>query len=151
MENQNTGSSLFELTLNDNLKNSLSGAAKWAGVVGILTLINSIVGLVQYFILKNRTPKYQQFEGFESSTNMADSGGNLISAIISLLISGLIFYFLNRFSNHTKSGINGNNPDMVSSGLQGLSSYFILTGVIIIIVLVIVLLAMLGLAAGGTR
>lgn len=151
MDNQNTNSSLFELTVNENLKNSLRGAGVWAGIVGILTLINSILGFVQYFMLKNKAPRYQQFEGFDAGYSSQSGSASIFSAIISLVISTLIFYFLNRFSSQTKNGVNGNNPDMVSSGFQGLSSYFILTGVIIILVLVFLLLAVVGVAAGGAR
>jgi flagellar biosynthesis protein FlhB len=151
MENQNTGSSLFELTINDNLKNSLSGAAVWAGIVGVLSFINSILGLVQYFMLKNKTPRFQQFEGFETQTYSSDTGTNLFSAILSLVVSGLIFYFLNKFKSQTKAGLNGNSPDLVSSGLQGLSAYFILMGIITILILAAMVIIFAGAATGGTR
>lgn len=151
MDNQHSNSSLFELTLNENLKNSLRGAATWAGIVGILTLVSSILGFVQYFMLKNKAPQFQRLEGFDGGTYETAGGASIASPLISLVISLIIFVFLNRFSTNTKNGINGNSPDRVSTGLQGLSSYFILWGVFVIIMLIFVVVVVIGAAAGGSR
>ncbi|MBL7743261.1 MAG: hypothetical protein JNN00_07250 [Chitinophagaceae bacterium] len=150
MEYPNTNQSLFDLQYNENFKSQLRGAAVWGGIAAILSIGSTLLGLIQTFMTKNEIPAEFRAEGFENSTmrNVA-TGGNIVGTVISLIISILLFYFLIRFSSLTKTGLNGNNPEMVSSGLGNLSSYFITIGVIIIIVLVIFLIAIAGIAASA--
>jgi Na+/H+ antiporter NhaC len=100
--------------------------------------------------MNNPQAEYK-IEGFGDARMTANSSGNIVSVVISLIISILLFYFLNRFSSLTKNGLSGNNQEMVSNGLGSLASYFITIGILIIIILVIFLLVMAGIAAGAGR
>jgi Na+/H+ antiporter NhaC len=151
MENQNTNQSLFDLSFNENLKSQLKGAAVWGGIAAITALASSVLNMVKAFMDKNNPQAEYRIEGFGDARMTTDSSGNIVSVVISLIISILLFYFLNRFSSLTKNGLNGNNQDMVSNGLGSLASYFITIGVLIIIILVIFLLVMAGIAAGAGR
>jgi small-conductance mechanosensitive channel len=149
MEYQNTNQSLFDLNFNENLKTQLRGAAVWGGIAAILALASTVIGLVRAFMEKNNPPAAYRIEGFGDATMKAQNTGNIFSAVISLIVSIVLFYFLNRFATQTKTGLNGNNPELISNGLGGLSSYFITIGVIVILCLVLLLLAVVGGLAGS--
>lgn len=148
MDNQNQ--SLFSLRINENTKMHLRGAAVVAGVAAIFSLVSSILKLVTAFMDKGKTTTGYT-EGFGQSRLSTDSGTSIGGAIFGLIISILLFYFLNRFSSQVKTGLNGNNQELVNSGLGGLSGYMITIGIIFIILLVFVLIAIAGVAAGGSR
>jgi small-conductance mechanosensitive channel len=150
MENQYTDQGLFGLSYNENLKTQLRSAAYWAGFAAILSLIGGILGLINYFVEKFKPVKRVTIEGFDEPLIRAQtSDTNIVSVVISLVLSIVFFYLLNRFSKQAIDGINGNNEELISSGLGSLSSYFIIFGVIMIIVIVFALLMIAGLAIGG--
>jgi hypothetical protein len=148
MDNQNQ--SLFSLRINENTKTHLRGAAVVAGVAAIFSLVSSILKLVTAFMNKGKTTT-EFTEGFGRSGISTESGDGIGSAIFGLVISILLFYFLNRFSSQVKTGLNGNNQELVNSGLGGLSGYLITIGIIFIILLILVLIVIAGAAAGSGR
>jgi hypothetical protein len=149
MYNQNTNQSLFTLGINENTKVQLKGAAVLAGIVAILSLAGSVLSLIQTFIVRNKTTIEYKYEGFNQPTVAVQRTGNIAGGVIMLIISILLFYFLNRFSSQTKLGLNASNQQLVNNGLGGLSSYFVTVGILLIICLVLVLLAVVaGLSAG---
>ena len=151
MENQNTNQSLFDLSINENTKTQLRGAAVWAGIAAILSLVSAIIGLARSIIERNNPAKEYRFEGFNNQATVStQSTGNVVSTVISLIITILLFYFLNRFSGQTKSGLISNNQELVNNGLGSLSSYFVTIGIILIIGLAFLVLALaIGLSAPG--
>ncbi len=149
MDNQNTNQSLFSLRINENAKAQLKGAAVVAGVAAILSLTNSILSVVKAFMEKNKPAVEYQLEGFPQASVSAQRTGNVAGAIISLIIAILLFYFLNRFSTQTKTGLNANNSELVSSGIGGLSAYFVTAGILIIIVLAFTILGIAALAGNS--
>jgi hypothetical protein len=149
MDNQNTNQQLFGLKINENSKTQLRGAAVVAGIAAILSLISSVLKAVGAFM--NKSQVEYQFEGFEQPSMSVQRTGNIAGAIITLIISILLFYFLNRFSTQTKNGINSSNQQLVNNGLGGLASYFVTIGVLLIIGLAFVLLAVvIGVTSSGT-
>lgn len=108
-------------------------------------LINSIMGLISYFIQVN---KINKMVGDYPGTQRAMAGG-LIWPLISLGIGVALFVFLNKFSKMAKSGVDTNDSYLINEALGNLSTYFKFVGILIIIVLVIFLLVfMFGLAMG---
>jgi hypothetical protein len=149
MENQNTHQSHFGLKINENTKTQLKGAATLAGIAAILSLISAILKAVIAFLGKNEEVEYQ-IEGFGQSQMAVEKTGSIVGAVITLLISILLFYFLNRFSIQTKTGLNTSDQQTVNNGLGGLASYFLTIGILVIIALAFVLLAVLiGISGGG--
>jgi small-conductance mechanosensitive channel len=149
MYNQNPNQPLFTLRINENMKIQLRGAAVVAGISAILSLVNTIISLVNSFMEKKTTIEYQ-YEGFQTNV-AAQKSGNVAGSIIMLIISILLFYFLNRFSSQTKQGLSANNQQMVTNGLGGLSSYFVTVGILLIIALVFVLIALAAILSTGGR
>jgi hypothetical protein len=149
MDNLNTNQSLFNLRINENLKTQLRGAAVSAGIAAILGLSSSILKVIVSIINRNKTTIEYNYEGFNRTNLSAERTGNIAGTIITLIISILLFYFLNKFSSQTKTGLNGNNQQLVNSGLSGLSAYMVTIGVIVIICLALMLIVLAGVSAGG--
>ena len=125
----------------------LRGAAVVAGLAAMLSLVTSILKLVTAFMNKGKATS-QFNEGFGQAK--VESGDNIASSIVGLIISILLFYFLNKFSSQVKTGLNGNNQELVNSGFGGLAGYLITWGIIVIILLVALLILIAGAAAGRT-
>jgi hypothetical protein len=145
MENQYTNTSLFDLSITDNVKTQLKGAASWAGIAAILSLASTIISIILQFAGAGSSPKIRSTEGFnETTVAQVQIGALIVSSLISLGLTGLLFYFLYRFASLTKKGLDNNDQEMVSNGLGGLSSYFITMGVLFILGMAIGLLGIVG-------
>jgi hypothetical protein len=148
MDNPDTNPSLFSLRISENTKMQLRGAAVVAGVAAIFALTSSVLKLVMAFMNKDKTT-VSNIEGFTQSKMSVEKGGNIGGAIFSLIISILLFYFLNKFSSQVKTGLNGNNQQLINNGLGGLSGYFITVGIFVIILLVLLLILFAGAGVGS--
>src|SRR5258706_9295537 len=142
MENQDTNKSLFDLSFDENTKLQLKGAATWGGFAAVISIIGSILGVINYFIQKSN-PKTYNFEGFSELRTQTESTGNLASVIITFIIALVLFYFLNKFSRSAKAGVHGSNQQLIGEGLGSLSNYFKTIGVLLIICIVFLGLALL--------
>ena len=147
MENTNTEKSLFDLSYDENLKQSIKSAAGVAGVAAFLSLAGAVLGVIAYFIQRQKIARIESAYG-DLGVRQASMAGGIVSIVIGLAISLLLFAFLSKFARNVKSGINSNNNMMINEGLGGLSSYFKTAGIIIIIVIAIMILAI---AAGLGR
>ncbi len=145
MENSSSNNALFDLSFDNNVKSSLRETAVWAGLAAIISLVNSIIGLVNYFIQMN---KVKSMVG-DYPVNQGVMAGGLIWPLISLGIGIALFIFLNKFSRMAKSGVDTNDSYLINESLGNLATYFKFVGVLIIIILVIFILAFLiSLSAG---
>jgi hypothetical protein len=148
MENTSTNQSLFDLNFDDNVKLSIRETAIWAGLAAIVSLVSAILGLVNYFVQMNKLKQAMSGFGDYSPSTSATAGG-MISPLISLGIGIALFVFLNKFARSAKAGVDANDSYLINEGLGGLSTYFKIVGVLIIIVLVFVALALLFSIAAG--
>jgi hypothetical protein len=146
MENQDTNQPLFNLGLSETAKTSLRGAARVAGVAAILGLATSIIRVVLSFTERSKIE--YRYEGLSQHRVAAERGPGIVGAIIELALGILLFYFLNRFASLTKTGLNGNNTQLVNEGFGALANYFITIGVLVIIGLVLFAVVLAGVAAG---
>ena len=150
MENQNTNRSLFDLSFNENAKTQLRGAAVWAGIAAIFSLVSAALSFISAIMGRTSTRTEYKFEGFNQTRMSAEKSENIVSVVISLIITFLLFYFLNRFSSQTRAGLNSNNQQLVNNGLGNLSSYFVTIGILVIICLALFLFV-IALSGGGIR
>ena len=143
MENSTSDKSLFDLSFDENVKQSLKGAATWGGLAAIVSLIGSILGLVNYFVEKGKESRYGGNSLEEMQIQQAANTGGFVSVVITLIIGIILFYFLNKFSRSAKAGIDTNDHYMINEGLGSLSTYFKFIGVLLIIILVLFALGIL--------
>ncbi|MBK9380036.1 MAG: hypothetical protein IPN39_01730 [Chitinophagaceae bacterium] len=143
MENSTSDKSLFDLSFDENVKQSLKGAATWGGLAAIVSLIGSILGLVNYFVEKGKESRYGGNSLEEMQIQQAANTGGLVSVVITLIIGIILFYFLNKFSRSAKAGIDTNDHYLINEGLGSLSTYFKFIGVLLIIILVLFALGIL--------
>lgn len=135
------------------LHRNILSAAKIAGIAAIVSLGGSLAGIIATLARPLPAAPAAQ-EGFsKDDMQQLMQGSTYISAFISLVISVLAFYFLFRFSSLAKTGIAGNNPAKLTTGLQSLASYFKIWGIIMFLIIALFVLSliggMLGTAFGG--
>ena len=143
MENSTSDKSLFDLSFDENVKQSLKGAATWGGLAAIVSLIGSILGLVNYFVEKGKESRYGGNSLEEMQIQQAANTGGFVSVVITLIIGIILFYFLNKFSRSAKAGVDTNDHYLINEGLGSLSTYFKFIGVLLIIIFVLFALGIL--------
>jgi hypothetical protein len=145
MELQDNSHSLFSVSLDENVKKNLRGAAKWAGNAALVGLVGTILSVVVFIVGQSRTStRYQSSEGFNSfRSGGASQSDGLPSLVIGLIIGIALFYFLNKFSKTTIAGLDGGDSPTVSEGIGNLATYFKIIGVIFIVMIVVVFLGVL--------
>jgi glucan phosphoethanolaminetransferase (alkaline phosphatase superfamily) len=74
-------------------------------------------------------------------TSPVSTVGAITGAFISAIIGCAINYFLYKFSTMTRDGLNNMNQVQLNQGLNNLSTYFKVLGIILLIVLIILGLA----------
>lgn len=142
-ENTNPSTSLFDFNIDENLKQSLRGAANWAGIAAIVSFAGSIVALINYFMQRAKLQALYSEYGSFGASSPAMTGG-LVSAFISFAIGIVLFVFLLKFSRKSKMGVDSGESYLINEGLSGLSVYFKVIGIILIIVIIF---SLIGLAA----
>ncbi len=149
MEYQNEHS-LFDMQYDEQLKQQMKGAASMAGISAILSLVGSVLSFINYFVMQSRISSTFSSEGFGGIRYRdTSSGGNLFSAVLSLVLAIFMFYFLSQYARLSKAGLEGGDTFQIGDGLAKLSTYFKIIGVVLIIALVFMFLAILiALAAG---
>ena len=151
MDFQNPNQSLFSLRVNDNLRTQLKGAAAVAGVAAILSLVNNIIGIIGNFITMDKVTTGSRNEGFNQPAMPISLTANIFVMVVVLVIYVLLFLFLFRFSSKTKTGLNANSPEILNSGLGGLSAYFVMLGILLIICLAFGMLMLVLLVSVGAK
>jgi len=138
---QDVENSLFDLSIDETAKDHLRRISSWTMIIVITAVIGYVVA-----IIKALMPKTQgtQSEGFGISIN---TGQNLGSVILGILIGLLLNYFLYQFANLTKRGVNGMSQTDLNAGFYNLKIYFVIISVLVIIVLAFVLLVLLAIGA----
>jgi hypothetical protein len=132
MEPNSSSSVLGEqLMVSRELNNQLADATKWSRFISIVSIVCLAIFLIA---------------GLTASTVMATylssffpMGGEFLSGIILAVIiivcvvAGVLLYFLLRFSNLTRKGIQLGNQSVFNDGMAALKTYFIIYGVIALI------------------
>jgi phosphoglycerol transferase MdoB-like AlkP superfamily enzyme len=100
-------------------------------------------------IMKTLMPKTpaMQSEGFGVSVSR---GENLGSVIFGIVLGLLINYFLYKFANLTRKGVNGPSQSDLNAGFYNLKIYFVIISVLVIIGLAFLLLFLVAIGANAT-
>lgn len=138
--------SVFELGFDENAKVNLRSTATIAGISAIIILINAGLAVVNFFLQRSKALP-PEFEGYENVRRTTDIM-TIIYLLISLTVSFLLFFFLNKFSTQAKVGLSTSNSSQVTEGLGNLANYFKTAGIVIIVLLCLGLFVLFAFLAG---
>jgi hypothetical protein len=140
-DNQEQQQSIFDDgALEVQERTSILKLANYTRIFSFLTLASGIIGLLSYFRNMNR-PAPVVADGYAAA--FISGQANLLTVIISLLLSAVNFYFLYKFSQISKSAVEKLKQEELSISFNFLATYFKITGFIIMLVLMAFVLIML--------
>lgn len=137
---RNPSNDLFtDQTLIPETSQQILEAGKWAKWIVIISSTMMVLLLVFILGAGSLVGKYlaKDMEGMEGSQAI----GGIFTAVMLIVfvivgsIVGVFLYFLYKFYNLTRKGIENRNQDMFNEGLGGLKSYLIINGVLVILAL----------------
>ncbi len=118
-------------------------AGKWAKWIVVIT--GTLMGLILVLILGagSLVGKYlmKDLEGVEN----AQAAGGIFTAVMIIVfvvlasIVGVFLYFLYKFYNRTRIGLETRNQALFNEGLSGLKNYLIINGVLLLLSLLFTL------------
>lgn len=156
---QNQGTSLFGLSVDQTSKVHLSEAARWAKFLAIMGFIGCglivIIGLFfGSFFSMFTSGQYERTSPYGDIGTSAGVGATV--AILYILIALVYFFpclFLFRFSTKMRAALAANDQEALNGSFQNLKATFRFIGIITLIILVFWVLAfiigLLGAATGG--
>jgi hypothetical protein len=151
MENQQTPSganspgTLFGIGFDAGMRAQIRQAAVWAKICAVCAFIGYAISLV-VAVFGRQDVVSESANGVR--IGMMLRAGSVGTVLISILIGGIINYFLYRFAVATIKGIDGQDIVRTNDGFNHLRIYFKICGVLLIIVFSLALLFVLVLIAG---
>lgn len=129
----------------DPLYRNIFATAKMGGIAAFLSLAGGVAGAVAGLTMPATAVPLPPKEGFEE-VNMQQlaQGSTYFFAIISLVISAIVFYFLFRFSRLAKSALIEGDSHQLSQALQSLAGYFKIWGILLFLIILFFGLSLLG-------
>ena len=141
---QNTGSSLFQLNLDASNGYTLRSAASWAKVLGVVGLIIGILCVLMGILVQQAVSNYSS-----SRYDMGPSAsmiGNYGMAIY--IVMGLIFLISSIFAinagNKISKALKTNDQQSLSAGFSAVRNYFAFWAILMIIFLLLLLIGIAG-------
>lgn len=118
-------------------------AGKWAKWIVVITSVLMALVLVLILGAGSLVGKYmlKDMEGVEG----AQAAGGIFTAVMVIVfavvaaIVGVFLYFLYKFYNRTRIGLETRNQAMFNEGLSGLKNYLIINGVLLLLALLFTL------------
>jgi len=141
---QDTENSLFDIPIDGKSKEHLQRICSWTMLIVVTAVIGYAVAIIK--ALMSKTPAIQS-EGFGVSVS---TGENLASVIFGIVIGLLINYFLYKFANLTRKGVNAPSQSDLNAGFYNLKIYFVIISVLVIIGLAFLLLFLVAIGANAT-
>jgi len=129
---ENTESLLPDLLIDHEVTSNLKETSRWARFIAIVSIIGiallilcmSIAGSYFIEIYSKILPGVEAYAGIL-----------VVIVIISLIILGIMMYFLLRFSSQIRKSIETQDQDLFNKGLYSLQIYFTIGGIIAILTL----------------
>ena len=152
---QNTGSNLFGLSIDQTGRTHLLDAAKWArflAIVGFVFITLFALALIfgGTFFINSMFSQYDDSPDFDESTSKFAAAAVIIYYIIIFVIVLFAYIFLYRFAVNMKMALNNNNQENLNRSFMYLKVLYRYWGILTIICLVFFFLAlMIGLMTAG--
>jgi uncharacterized BrkB/YihY/UPF0761 family membrane protein len=155
MENQpqpeivNELDNFFNISFDANSREQLKQIALWSKICSICAFAGYIVSLV-VAIFGHRNLSLEA-DGFSFGAYFRSSNNSLVGVLITVVIGGIVNYFLYRFAVAVGEGVENTDALKVNTGFNSLHIYFKILGIGLIIALSLLLLVFLfALIAGVT-
>ena len=133
--------------LGHHTKTSIASTAKIAGISAVLSLAGAIVSAIVVFFQSGAAVSASERFGNKQDLNFA--GSSLLTVFISLLINGLLFYHLFRFSRASRTALKHGHNILLESSLFNLASYFKICALLLILSVSLMAFAMVVIGLGG--
>jgi hypothetical protein len=150
---ENTPSSLFELTIDHESSQYLTETARWGKFLAIVGFVTcGLLAIASFFIgaILSRNPF--SVYGAEGAAGAAGAIGGTFITLLYLAISVLYFFpclFLYRFSVRLKAALRDNDQVKLNQSLKSQKSLFKFVGILTIIVLAFYALVLIGAVVTG--
>ena len=139
----------FNLSFDANAREQLKQIALWAKICSLSAFAGYAISLV--VAIFGHKDYSMEAEGF-SFGGYIRSGTPLSSVIITIIVGGIINYFLYRFATSVGQGLQSMDSVQLNTGFNSLRIYFKIFGVFLIIALSLVaLVVFIGLVALAFR
>jgi hypothetical protein len=155
MENQpqpeiiNELDNFFNLSFDANSREQLKQIALWSKICSICAFAGYIVSLI--VAIFGHKDLSLEADGFSFGAYFRSSNNSLVSVLITIVIGGIINYFLYRFAVAVGEGLESTDALKVNTGFNSLHIYFKILGIGLIIGLsLLVLIFFVALIAGMT-
>jgi hypothetical protein len=124
------------ISFDSNLKDKIFQTAKVAGIAAIISLINTALGVITFFLPSSNVTVAAK-EGFSNESIQLAAKGSVFSLVITVAINLLFFYYLYRFSRLSKNAIQTDNRMQLYFGLESLSGYFKMIAYLFVLLIII--------------
>jgi hypothetical protein len=145
MDQQFTGAPLLDLEIDPIVSRSFREATRWAKFIaivysvclGLLALVAAIGGARFSEAIASVLEDYQ--------SPYASIIGSAVLLIIGVgvVIGGVLLFFLFKFCNQVKDGLERQDQSLFNSGLKSLRNYFMIYGVIAMVYFVLVIVGLI--------
>jgi hypothetical protein len=128
MDTNNSMDNFFNINIDEEARQYLKTACRWARVIAILSFIGTGISILS-----------SVFRG--ARIGMAYTVSNLMGALIAGAISIAMAVLLYRFATNTYASLSNEKQEQFDAGISNLRSYFKFFGILLIVVLSLAVLA----------
>lgn len=134
-------------TLDVYTKSNIYATAKIAGIAALISIAGAVIGAIANFVNPKTTPGALK-EGFENG-GTTNFGTSVFTVLFSLVINGILFYYLYRFSKISKAALENNQNIILETGLFSLATYFRVCAILMIVSAGFIIVAFLAVGLGS--
>jgi hypothetical protein len=140
---QDSGTSLFQLNLDATNSYTLRSAASWGRVLGVVGIIIGLLCFLLGVVVQQQVSNMEGLSTYRSGGFSASSMGNM--GLIVYIIMGLIYLISSMFAltagNKIMKALKTNDQAALNAGFAGVRNYFALWAILMIIFLLLILVS----------
>ncbi len=120
---ENTSPSLFEIKADSNAQESIDAIARWAKIIGVITIV--CLGLLLVSVLASGTTTLRQMMMSISPLGRSgEASAAMIGLSLGIILAGTWMYFLLNGGVLLKKGLQSNNQEYLAKGFNSMRIYF---------------------------
>lgn len=145
---QNSGSSLFSLSLDAQNSYTLRSVASWAKVLGVVSIIIAILSVVGGIVFQQNAGKLDEYSSYRYRSSGMSSGSLGSLGLAVYVIMGLLYGISGMFAlnagNKINTGLKTNSMEMLNGGFAAARNFFAFWAILMIIFLLLLFLGIMG-------